>query len=258
VLSKTVAANLDEFDDELEMHYFRRSWALRELHENADRYFARAAGFGVMRMRSVSEYALKLDPRPEIKLPLPIDLAEINPLPTQLVDKHRKSMLDFVEPDRLGYVRARDSVSGFESHGFATLPHSFSQGNSNGYWQVVRMELVSLLRHDEPRVYVAHVLPQMDELADVPHRPLNTFEQSALPELTTNEDIIVDLRPDRIQMLGAIRAGKKCLDCHTGQRGDLLGAFSYEIAPRPREGFGSSLAWSLRRLGFNSRGFSSL
>jgi hypothetical protein len=30
-------------------------------------------------------------------------------------------------------------------------------------------------------------------------------------------------------MLGAVRAGNDCLQCHNGPRGKLLGAFSYEF-----------------------------
>ena len=30
-------------------------------------------------------------------------------------------------------------------------------------------------------------------------------------------------------MLGAIRSAKQCVQCHGGQRGDLLGAFSYTL-----------------------------
>jgi hypothetical protein len=232
-LSRVVASNLAEFDEQLDFSYVQRAWALRDLHENTYRHFARAAGFGVMRMRSVSEYVLKLEPRSKIVMPLLIDLPELNPPRKQLLDKHREVMLDFLEPDRLGYFRAPRLASGFESHGFSQLGQQLSRGSSDAHWQVTRLELVSLLRHDEPRVYVSAVVPRMDELAGVPHRRLDSFENSALPELQSREDVVVALEPERIRMLGAIRAGKKCLDCHDGQRGDLLGAFSYEIAPAP-------------------------
>jgi hypothetical protein len=89
------------------------------------------------------------------------------------------------------------------------------------------------MRHAEPRVYVAATLPEMDKLADVPNRPLNRFEQGALPQLIAQGDVVVNQQPDRIEMLGALRAGKTCLECHHGDRGKLLGAFSYELAPLP-------------------------
>jgi hypothetical protein len=95
-------------------------------------------------------------------------------------------------------------------------------------WQVVRLELVGLLRGD-PRVYVAETLPPLDQIAEAPHRPPNEFETSALAKLASQEDVVVEQRPERIRMVGALRAGKSCLECHEGERGKLLGAFSYEI-----------------------------
>ena len=149
---------------------------------------------------------------------------------------HRTAVLGFLEPDRMGYIRSRDAVAGFESHGFSSLEKEWAgTSKDTARWQVVRLELVSLLRHEEPCVYVAESLPQMDELADVPHRPLNDFEASALPALQTDKDLVIDQRPERIAMLGSLRAGKKCLECHEGQRGRLLGAFSYEIVPLASE-----------------------
>ena len=71
----------------------------------------------------------------------------------------------------------------------------------------------------------------MDKLKEVPTRPLNTFEGGALPKLVSQEDVVVDQQPTRIQMVGALRAGKTCFECHEGRRGKLLGAFSYELTP---------------------------
>jgi hypothetical protein len=82
----------------------------------------------------------------------------------------------------------------------------------------------------------------MDQLADVPHRPLNEFEASALSQLATQKDVVFRDDSERVLMLGAVRAGKTCLECHEGTRGILLGAFSYEITPieKPREPDGPS------------------
>jgi hypothetical protein len=73
----------------------------------------------------------------------------------------------------------------------------------------------------------------MDQIAYTAHRELNDFESAALAKLISQEDVVVDQTPERIQMVGALRAGKTCLECHEGQRGKLLGAFSYELAPVP-------------------------
>jgi hypothetical protein len=96
---------------------------------------------------------------------------------------------------------------------------------------------VSLLKHDPPAVYVSKHLPRMDELKDAATRPLDGFERDALPKLLRDDDLVVDDSAETVRMLGALRAGKDCLACHRGSRGDLLGAFSYELRrarPEPK------------------------
>lgn len=89
------------------------------------------------------------------------------------------------------------------------------------------MELVSLLQHTEPAVYVSDRLPQMDALKGVPTRELDEFETVGLAELRQGSELSV--KGDR--MLGAVRSVKQCITCHGGERGQLLGAFSYTIRP---------------------------
>ena len=40
--------------------------------------------------------------------------------------------------------------------------------------------------------YVSENLPNMEELQDVPTRPLNGFERSALARLRHEEDVVID------------------------------------------------------------------
>jgi hypothetical protein len=76
-------------------------------------------------------------------------------------------------------------------------------------------------------------LPNMERLAGVPTRPLNDFEREALHKLRTEEDLVVRFSANTIRMLGSLRAGKTCLECHSVERGELLGAFSYELRRTP-------------------------
>jgi hypothetical protein len=69
----------------------------------------------------------------------------------------------------------------------------------------------------------------MDALGDAPTRPIDGFEGSALEKLRTTEDLVVEDGVNRIRMLGSIRAAKDCLECHQVRRGELLGAFSYDL-----------------------------
>jgi hypothetical protein len=101
-------------------------------------------------------------------------------------------------------------------------------------WTLERLELVSLLKFDEPRVYVLDHLPRMDQLSgdDVPTRPLDEFEADALPQLRTAEDIVIDDSAKPLRMLGSLRAADQCRDCHSVARGELLGAFTYFLQAR--------------------------
>ena len=96
------------------------------------------------------------------------------------------------------------------------------------------MELVSLLKHDTPGVYVSRNVPRMEELRDAKVRPLNDFETPSLKKLVDGEDVVVSASLNRIQMLGSLRATKECLQCHRVEHGALLGAFSYELLRDPQ------------------------
>jgi hypothetical protein len=227
VLAKKL--NIQDGDHDIRRH--SRAWALEQLHEHTATQFARAAGFGVSRMPYVTPRLIELEPRMPLTLPANVSLTPLNAEHTSLESLHETATYNFVDPERMAYIRTRDEVSGFESHGLASLDRDEYKPNKRPDWQVTRLELVSLLRHKEPRVYVAKTLPAMDQLADIPSRQLNSFEQSALPQLTTQKNVVVNDQHEQIEMLGALRAGTTCLECHHGNRGKLLGAFSYTLVP---------------------------
>ncbi len=235
-----------------------RSWrnrthVLQAIHDAQVQQFVNSPGFGVIRMPLNDPYYAK---RPE-EFVIPQELPDKSPSPlgisaadlrsltaaersavTEPFDKlvqdswylHSKSVLDFSNPAGFGYIRDRDHVAGFQAHQFSKMPdRSISQADQ--HWTLKRVELVSLLTHDKPGVYVTNNLPRMDLLRDVPVRPLDEFEQTSLPQLGLGEDVIALQTSNRLRVLGAIRAGKQCLSCHDAQRGALLGAFSYHFDP---------------------------
>ena len=69
---------------------------------------------------------------------------------------------------------------------------------------------------------------------------MNEFEASALEKLRSDEDLVVQSEGAEYQMLGSLRAAKQCLDCHNVQRGELLGAFSYQLTLAEVDGEGES------------------
>lgn len=224
----------------------QRDTYLREIHEGTYQKFVETPGMGVSRMPANSfRTPGKLDPDIE---PIPLASGEYDPdrplpehftnLPEHSFQRpdtavqrrlHHDGVQQFLDRNWIGYVRDRDHVAGFVSHGFYQPKWHVTSLSASQNWEITRLELVSLLKHENPVAYVSEYLPRMDQLAEAETRPLNEFEQAALVQLRTEEDLVTDEGENHIRMLGAIRAGTSCLECHNVQRGELLGAFSYEL-----------------------------
>jgi hypothetical protein len=219
---------------------YRRNAGLQRLHEETVTWFKNAPAFGVSRMRENPIPGRKAQavsqPDPLVLFEEPFDAARAraassgpeSPEPDTLWQTHFDSLLDFVNAEGFGYIKDCRHVAGFQSHQFRSVPR-VAGGDAKQAWSVRRVELVSLLKNPRPAVYVSEHLPRMAELRDAPTRPLDGFEAAMLPALQQGEDLKLDYGPETIRMLGAIRAGEQCLKCHDGQRGDLLGAFSYRL-----------------------------
>jgi len=225
-----------------ERQYTYRVQALESLHAQSREEFMGAMGFGFSRMGYLSPYRLEfLESEPE-RLECPADPpSESNhdetgspvepllpPAPefTDLHASHLQGVTSFFDRDLMGYVAGKQQAAGFESHRLVRVPPL-----RTSTWQVVRLELVSLLKYDRPMVYSSAELPRMDALDAMPRRELVQFETGALDRLRQGEDVVFETAGNQIQMLGSLRAAKDCLDCHTAQRGELLGALSYELLP---------------------------
>ena len=91
------------------------------------------------------------------------------------------------------------------------------------------MDLIGLLMHEGPVVYISANLPRMNELGTAPTRPLDAFEREGLKSLQAGGELFVRGTAPKARMIGAIRSTKQCLGCHGGGRGELLGAFSYGL-----------------------------
>jgi hypothetical protein len=131
-------------------------------------------------------------------------------------------VIDFAHPADYGYVRNRRQVAGFQPHHLTRMPRPFGES-----WTIQNLQLVSLLKHAEPAVYVSENLPRMKELHAVPTRKLAPWEAEMLTDLQQGAELRILAGPEQIHMLGAIRAARPCLACHAVQHGQLLGAFSY-------------------------------
>ena len=219
----------------------RSNWlrenGLRMLHEDAVALFVNSPGFGVARMplpnRWILEMGIRGEPVPEQPGPR-LDGAEWSPgewtTPStddegRIGDLLVESIVGFVRSEGFGHVKDRRHVAGFK-------PHRFERNGPQPAerWKLRRLELMSLLLHDEAAVYVSDHLPAMTETHDTPTRPPDRFERLGLDELRRGEDIYLAQVGDQVRMLGAIRSAMACVQCHGGGRGDLLGAFSYTLS----------------------------
>ena len=225
-----------------EQIFQQRGWRmehLRLIHDREHEQFVRAAGFGIRRMGPPSRESIEMPPLRDIEFAKASPDDERNTwndwrngalvtADSPIEKAHDASRIDFLDAEGYGNILApRTKVAGFVPHAFHHHPLEYAKERPK--WSINRVELVSLLKFDEPRVYVLDHLPRMDQLSSdtAPTRELNEFEASALEKLRSEEDLVVQSDGDEYQMLGSLRAAKQCLDCHNVQRGELLGAFSY-------------------------------
>ncbi len=191
-------------------------------------------GFGQFGTFSLTREELTLPPAPAIpfaSVRAPGDGDAPLPKHDQLATLHADGLFDFLDPAGFGYVKDREHVAGFEPHQFRHMPDLSPERGTGRMekWAVIRLELVSLLKHGRPSVYVTSALPRMADPQSAPTRPLIPFEEKGLKALKAGDDLATESSGDRIRMVGSLRAGKQCLECHEVKRGELLGAFSWEL-----------------------------
>lgn len=209
-----------------------RTWAFQIVHSDRVTLFHRTMGFGSGRMMYFDPKAKHFEPdltppvpQPERYDPNAVSLGEEVPDAARkpFPDLHANSLIDFSYPDGFGYVKGRNAVAGFRPHRFSTLPEPVER------WEVRRLELVGLLLNPTAKVYVSENLPRMEEVKRLPTREPDGFEADGLTAIRAGGDLF-SRGDDRVaRMVGAIRSVSQCVECHGGQRGDLLGAFTYHL-----------------------------
>lgn len=211
-----------------------RAYYLKQLHEDGVQTFIRAAGVSVFRMGRADENQL----RSKLRDGKPVDQPSVYPPSadsemdnaTELAEEsrmglgnlHYSSIAEFANVRGFGLIKSRKEVAGFQ-------PHHFSKLTEGSGFSIQTIELVGLLMHDAPVVYVSNKLPSMASSRTAPTRPLSDFETRSLDAIQRGEDLYIRESPAGVRMLGAIRSVEQCVKCHGGERGDLLGAFSYSL-----------------------------
>jgi hypothetical protein len=242
-----VLTKLTEFENNLDQSSYRE-WQFRCIHEHNYEVFARSVGFGIWRMMKPMAESLRRPPLRDIAFDeMPVEepagayrnwrAMQTRNTGRNIEGIHDVSQYDFLDADSFGAViEPKSKVAGFVEHALHITPKAGQERPEE--WTIERLELVSLLKFDEPRVYVVDHLPRMDQLsaANVPTRPLDDFESGALQQLGSQEDVVVHKDGNNYRMLGSLRAAKQCADCHSVEHGELLGAFSYTISQNASAG----------------------
>ena len=202
--------------------------ALARLHHEAVTKFTSSPDFGMRRMPVWPAKVAK-----EWKIPWwsPGELDKETPLEGRkdLDLIHQDSLKDFasgkVDVPMLNVNALLNGTNPLNGTKKADVVPSGRQKN----WEMKSLDLVGLIKHPEPVVYVSEKLPDMKELKGVPTRPLDFFEFAGLEALKKGDNVFARGKDETIRMMGALRAGKQCLSCHDNQESDLLGAFSYTL-----------------------------
>jgi hypothetical protein len=256
---------LDELEQVLtqETRLWKRAEGLQALHARSASEFVQAEGFGATRMyvfvpnhvpvtvvlseappMGFTTHPTK--PNGALSVPNQPSRKPVDQPAEKLAKLHREGVLGFFNSGGLGLVypfrKSTDAPagepagpnSGYRPHGFAeAAAFPAADAGVKNRWRVNKLELVSLLRHKSPRVYVTDSMPRMKELRKAATRSLTAFEEKALAALQMGADLASEAGADRIHLFGSLRAGQQCLDCHEVQRGTLLGAFSYDLRRQP-------------------------
>lgn len=237
-LSQATCDNLSDLENKLSYSDDGdREKRLQKLHEGSVDEFVRRSDFGVARMTGRYSESVLENRRGDTSIRQPssdisaawtqIDLdkkTDVDSIP--FLSAHAGNVLHFVNPAGFGFMKDRQQVAGFQAHQFNELTEPAP-------WKILRLELLGLLLADKPRVYVTEELPRMEKIRAVPTRVLDVFETAGLVMLHEGEELFIRETPQGIRMLGAIRSVKQCIKCHGGERGELLGAFSYFLTPMP-------------------------
>jgi hypothetical protein len=230
-LSSKADADLKELET-ADHGSFNRSWALKDVHQEAVKKFSETEGQGVRRIPIFSKEMIdSLKRSDEVPLqPEIVGTTVAEPAATAagiddaLKTFHRAGIGDFASPQDFGYV----TDDGKRAAGF--VPHRFTKTPpADPRLRLKRIDLVGLLLHPKPVVYVSDKLPRMEELTAAPTRSPDDFEAKAMESLQKGAPLVVRETETGLRMVGAIRAATQCTACHGVQRGELLGAFSYRF-----------------------------
>ncbi len=222
-----------------------RDGSFSELHDRLVGTFVNRPGQGQQRMRRFPDKEYFFPTREPIPQPERISTSQVHEAiehPIELPDfdpsqRHRRSVLEFAFPFGWGWERGPNEIYGFQRHQFGKHSKNetrqigdWSPGAEQG-WRIASLELIGLLAHPKPTVYMTENLPRMDEAKAAPTRDPDEFETAGLKALAGGKELYFGRSRTEplLRMVGGLRAAKSCTACHGCREGELLGAFSYTL-----------------------------
>jgi hypothetical protein len=194
---------------------------LTRMHRDAVEVFIDRPGFGVRRLLLPLEDVVKAPKTQPKKDATDKDQPPAAPVAARETDKAGKEA-HYAVQDVIG---SSDPLVGGRQYVTDDLKEE---------WKVRKAQLVGLVKHKEPVVYLAEKVPDMKEAKDVPTRDLDAFEKAALEAIRGGDNLKAEKNGKEMRALGPIYAGQRCLVCHA-TKGELLGAFSYQLERVPIE-----------------------
>ncbi len=223
-----------------------RELRFSRLHERQINQFVDNPGFGVARMiLPLSEKEYYLPNREPIPQPYKIatsqsrtaiDHPTLSPV-AKIHRLHQSSVVEFAFAFGWGWGRKPDEFLGFQPHQLGTrMKHEPPPVDDwsltvEDEWKVASLELIGLLAHPKPTVYMTANLPRMDEAKTAPTRDPDEFETAGLKAIAKGQELYFGKSRTEplLRMVGGLRAAKSCANCHGCREGELLGAFSYTL-----------------------------
>lgn len=209
--------------------------SLERLHTEALAHFHADPKNGFYRMAPVYQKVVKEWKTPWFSVG-ELDHAQPIPFQKDMERIHQGAVKDFLTP------RSADQEQPAPT--FAIVFDEKKYDRTKKVWEAKNIDLIGLVKHPEPVVYVSEkITPNMTRQDTPPTRMLDEFELGGLAMLHKGENLFARSSDGVIRLLGAVRTEAECVSCHREKKeGDLLGAFSYTLreAEYKRVPFGAS------------------
>jgi len=138
-----------------------------------------------------------------------------------LLEAHERATNSFIESEGFGISRFSPTK----------LWNEISVSFRGQEYRIKNVNLIGLTPEHGSRIFTDHFPPRKYELKDSDSRPLIEAEVNALELLRSGSISEVTISDEnRFRVILPLFATKTCLECHSVDEGDMLGAFDYSLS----------------------------